>query len=307
MASTFTTNTHLELQGTGDNSGTWGSVLNANAFTIVDNVFGGVQTISLSSSNVAINTAQSQNNCIKLTGALTADVIVTFPAIGRTYFIVNSTTGTHTVTIACAGAGTSAVIQQGRNGFFVLDTVNVIALTDSGSPIGMVSAFAMSTVPTNWGECDGAAISRTTYAALFTLVGTTYGAGDGVTTFNKPDLRGYFIRGYDHGRGVDPARVFGSSQTFATSLSGITASFAGVALAGHTHTVTSAGSRHGANGSTYVNWYSSDGNSADNSVVHSLTSSSVSAGTPSGTVTLIGGATETRPYNVAMLMCIRLN
>lgn len=60
--------------------------------------------------------------------------------------------------------------------------------------------------------CDGSAVSRTTYAALFGVIGTAFGVGDGATTFNVPELRGEFIRGLDNGRGVDAGRVRGSGQ-----------------------------------------------------------------------------------------------
>ncbi len=60
--------------------------------------------------------------------------------------------------------------------------------------------------------CDGSAISRTTYADLFDVIGTVFGVGDGSTTFNVPDLRGEFIRGWDNGAGVDSGRTFGSWQ-----------------------------------------------------------------------------------------------
>ncbi|WP_296999553.1 MULTISPECIES: phage tail protein [unclassified Thalassospira] len=82
----------------------------------------------------------------------------------------------------------------------------------SGSEIGSVSAFAMPTPPTGWLVCDGSAISRTEYADLFAAIGTVWGAGDDVTTFNLPDLRGEFVRGFDDGRGVDAGRAFASSQ-----------------------------------------------------------------------------------------------
>ncbi|KZB72342.1 MULTISPECIES: phage tail protein [Thalassospira] len=82
----------------------------------------------------------------------------------------------------------------------------------SGSEIGSVSAFAMPTPPTGWLVCDGSAISRTEYADLFAAIGTVWGAGDDVTTFNLPDLRGEFVRGFDDGRGVDAGRAFGSWQ-----------------------------------------------------------------------------------------------
>jgi hypothetical protein len=76
------------------------------------------------------------------------------------------------------------------------DFVNT--LTDNGTnlvPSGAVMAFARSSIPAGWLLCNGAAVSRATYAALFAVIGTTYGAGNGSTTFNIPDLRGVFIRG----------------------------------------------------------------------------------------------------------------
>jgi microcystin-dependent protein len=60
----------------------------------------------------------------------------------------------------------------------------------STQPTGTITSYAGSTSPSGWLLCDGAAVSRTTYAALFTTLSTTYGAGDGTTTFNLPDLRG---------------------------------------------------------------------------------------------------------------------
>ena len=56
------------------------------------------------------------------------------------------------------------------------------------APTGVVQAFAGSTTPQGWLLCDGSAVSRTTYAALFAVIGTTYGAGNGSTTFNLPNL-----------------------------------------------------------------------------------------------------------------------
>ncbi|WP_341249060.1 phage tail protein [Cupriavidus pauculus] len=61
-------------------------------------------------------------------------------------------------------------------------------------------------------KCNGAAVSRTVYKALFDNIGTTYGVGDGSTTFNLPELRGEFIRVFDDGRGVDAGRTLGSGQ-----------------------------------------------------------------------------------------------
>lgn len=85
------------------------------------------------------------------------------------------------------------------------------ALSNS-TPAGTIIWYSKNIVPTGYLKCNGSAISRTTYANLFSIIGTTFGAGDGSTTFNIPDLRGEFIRGWDDGRGVDSGRTFGSYQ-----------------------------------------------------------------------------------------------
>ncbi|NRD18947.1 tail fiber protein [Winogradskyella eckloniae] len=76
--------------------------------------------------------------------------------------------------------------------------------TKDAIPTGAIFAFPMATPPASYLVCDGSAISRTTYSELFTVLGTTYGAGDGSTTFNLPDYRGKFLRGLDNGSGNDP-------------------------------------------------------------------------------------------------------
>jgi len=83
----------------------------------------------------------------------------------------------------------------------------------AGVPSGSVFCMAVASVPSSYLECNGAAVSRTTYAALFAVIGTAYGSGDGSSTFNIPDLRGEFIRGFDNGRGVDSGRNIASSQS----------------------------------------------------------------------------------------------
>ena len=68
-------------------------------------------------------------------------------------------------------------------------------LIGSVIPSGTIAPFGGGTVPAGWMLCDGTAISRTTYSALFSAVNTTYGVGDGASTFNLPDARGMFLRG----------------------------------------------------------------------------------------------------------------
>lgn len=71
-------------------------------------------------------------------------------------------------------------------------------------PTGSIVAWPSATPPNGWLECNGGAISRTTFSQLFAVISDDYGIGDGATTFNVPDLRGRFIRGWSHGSGADP-------------------------------------------------------------------------------------------------------
>ena len=84
--------------------------------------------------------------------------------------------------------------------------------TSLGSPSGSVIAFAGTSAPDGWYLCQGQEISRATNSSLFSAIGTTFGSGDGSTTFNLPDLRGEFLRAWDDGRGVDAGRGIGTGQ-----------------------------------------------------------------------------------------------
>ena len=91
------------------------------------------------------------------------------------------------------------------------DSVSSI-ITQAIMPSGSVTMFAATSAPSGWLECDGSNVSRSTYSDLFNAIGTTFGTGDGSTTFGLPDLRGEFVRGWDNGRGVDNGRSFGTAQ-----------------------------------------------------------------------------------------------
>lgn len=83
----------------------------------------------------------------------------------------------------------------------------------NGLPPGAIVYFAMNKAPPGFLRANFAAVSRTVYADLFAAIGTMYGAGDGVTTFNVPDGRAEFPRGLDDGRGIDIGRIIGSRQS----------------------------------------------------------------------------------------------
>lgn len=100
-------------------------------------------------------------------------------------------------------------------------------------PIGTVIPFAPSNPPTGWLFCAGQAVSRTTYAALFAAISTDYGAGDGSTTFNLPDMRGRVIAGRDNMTGSAANRLTSTTMTPDGTTRGATGGT-------QTHTLTSA-------------------------------------------------------------------
>ena len=158
-------------------------------------------------------------------------------------------------------------------------------VTTGGAP-GAVMFFAQNSAPTGWLKANGAAISRTTYAALFAAIGTTFGVGDGSTTFGVPDLRGEFPRGWDDGRGIDSGRGIGTAQAQDHQ--------------SHTHTVTDPGHQHN------IQYYQSTGGgeaAASAQILNSAIGNTVSA-TTGITISNTGG-TETRPRNIALLACIK--
>ncbi len=145
----------------------------------------------------------------------------------------------------------------------------------SGIKAGTVAHFAASSAPDGWIKANGAAVSRSAYGQLFTAIGTTYGAGDGSTTFNVPDLRGEFVRGMDDGRGVDSGRSIGSSQ--------------GHAYQTHNHGIVVKTGYYNDNAGTYA----PTGTYPSRNTMGTWTSDNA------------GGGNETRPRNVAMLACIK--
>ncbi len=129
-----------------------------------------------------------------------------------------------------------------------VDPVSGVPTTGFGSyvpgfvPAGMIAPFAGGTPPAGWLFCDGSAVSRTVFGVLFSAIGTTFGPGDGATTFNLPDLRGRAVIGKDDQGGVSAGRVTaGNSGLNATVLGAgggnelIHGHFHGIVDAAHTH------------------------------------------------------------------------
>lgn len=148
------------------------------------------------------------------------------------------------------------------------------------TPAGAIMTFAQATAPDGWLKANGLNVSRTTYATLFAAIGTTYGVGDGSTTFGLPDMRGEFARGLDDGRGVDAGRTLGSSQSDE--------------FESHSHTVTS----------NFILGTTDTVRNNTDQVADRGRNPGDPIYNPTYTAANSGG-TETRPRNVALLYCIK--
>lgn len=257
-----------------------------NSFLANSSIIFGNTSVSLGGTATAIN-ALTLSNVSVISGTVSN---VTISTLSSPIDVISGGTG-----IASPGASGNVLSSNGAGGW--------VSSVPSSSvlPSGAVMPFAMQTPPTGWLEANGSAISRTTYAALFSALGTLYGIGDGTTTFNLPDLRGEFVRGWDHGRGVDSGRVFGSTQTSAYTNHSHTASSSTSVSAsdlGHAHSyveMSTGGAIAGGGDYTY--------NGANTGTAYADISASASTSTTVNASTT--GATETRPVNIAMLYCIK--
>jgi microcystin-dependent protein len=177
----------------------------------------------------------------------------------------------------------------------------------AGVPSGSVFCMAVATVPSGYLECNGAAVSRTTYAALFAIIGTAYGTGNGSSTFNLPDLRGEFVRGFDNGRGVDNGRSIASSQSsqFGQHNHNVSASSSSsVTDPGHKHTmnfnlgnIISSGGAFGMKDSG-----TADRMNTATTGISVSTTTSISQSNRGGT----SNSSETRPRSIAMMYIIKV-
>ena len=157
-------------------------------------------------------------------------------------------------------------------------------------PTGAVQPFALTAAPSGWLRCYGEAVSRAAYPALFTAIGTTFGAGDGSTTFNLPDIRDDFIRGWSNGTTAFPARALGSKEASAVQQHKhvVPLGFNSTETAPFGRTTTAGKIGVGELDRNNVWWHTNDGSDYDGAV---------NAG---GVV-----ASETRPRNIALLYCIK--
>jgi phage-related tail fiber protein len=249
----------------------------------------------------AVATGSGNAYAITLAPALTAHV-AGMPIVFKAN---HANSGASTVAVSGMGAvaikrrdGSALVTGDIQNGQIVIicyDGTNYQLMSQHAdiSDVGKIGWFPTAAAPAGWLKANGAAVSRTTYANLFAVISTTFGAGNGSTTFNLPDMRGEFVRGLDDGRGVDPDRTLGSAQDdrFQTHK--------------HAWDDTKAINADDNPPNASSGYLSGNGGSTQALFAGGTINSRQYIGAPTDNESTVRTGTETRPRNIALLACIK--
>lgn len=230
------------------------------------------------------------------TDPMTSPVLTTADINGGTYDggAINSTT------IGASSASTGAFTTLSASSTFTLGgtavtataaELNVLSGGIAQPPTAAIHMYGGTSAPTGWLLCNGAAVSRSTYADLFAVVGTTYGAGDGSSTFNLPDLRDRF--------------AVGSGTTYSAGATGgaATHTLTEAEMPAHTHAATSTDSGHthvlpyGDSGGESDGWDGSGNSSTTNTGYANITTTIASTGG--------GGAHNNLPPYIGLAFIIK--
>ena len=314
-----TTGQLLMKNSNADGDTQWGS---PDAVNITVDTIDEAQTLAAAQTVVDLVETTTRGLALYISGTrLRRDQWTADPAIEtRLTLAVSYAAGTRLICAQNEPTGSApAPLERSKNLSDVLDNsvarenlgIYSKAETERMAPAGNIAYTARATAPTGWMKANGAAISRTAYASLFSAIGTTYGVGDGFNTFNLPDLRGEFVRGWDDGRGIDPNRAVGTGQAFDIASHAHTGST--TAAGDHIHGITDNGHTHPYSANPVNVYGGAEGGSRESNGTQTATTSNSktgisinNAGNHNHSITISStGGLETRPRNVALLAIIK--
>jgi hypothetical protein len=213
MVSSYTARSRLNKQGTGDNTNTWGDILNAGVFDLVDFALDGMTSLTVTG-NVTLTTAngaadQARGRTIKVAPGSSASAVITLPAVEKLYVVWNASA--YDQTIASAGGGTSVVVKGGEVAFVVSDAANVARMTlgsNSNSEIKDIGTPTTATSAVTKAYADGLAFT----ANAGVLPGQGGSAGKFLTTDGSVAGWGYAVSA-----GSGMASVAGNTLTVSSA------------------------------------------------------------------------------------------
>lgn len=201
--------------------------------------------------------------------------------------------------------GTLYLISPGTSGQVLTSNGPAPATWQSNTssvPPGTIVAYVGATAPAGWLMCEGAQVSRSTYANLFAVISSQFGSGNNSTTFHLPDCRGRFVRGWDHGAGRDPQATLRTPSASGGNAGDAIGSIQGGSFQSHTHPLSDPGHTHNILGS---------GNAGVGGVGHIAMGSAIGSymygmfgwlpyvqGSTTGVTMQASGGSETRPLNI---------
>jgi microcystin-dependent protein len=248
LVSTFSPYLDLEMPARNDYRHQWDIPVNAN-WSKIDERFGKTTALSLSNADVALTEAQTRCSRLLMTGILTNDLQVSLAAsISGMFVVYNSASGNFNITVKTTGSGTTAIVPKYMRMLLFSDGTNVVPVANADPP-GLPIPWLSATIPGGYIYLNGQAISRTANPGLFYYWGTTYGAGDGSTTFNVPDLRGRVLACLDDNGGAAAGRLtsIGGGTTLGAAGGTQTHILTSGEMPLHGHTLTDPGHAHSKN------------------------------------------------------------
>lgn len=243
MPDTISSLLQVLLMADGGHGSDWGGQTNINLLKL-EAAISGQNNFTVSGGALTLSDDEARAAILVFSGTPGSAVTIVVPNRQKTWTIINNTF--LSLNLQSTAGINSVVIPPASSSLYSCAAGGGVYLVSPPIPTdtGKMSMFAGSSAPLNHLLCNGQQVSRTTYAALFSIIGTTYGAGNGSTTFNVPDMRGLAPVGLDNmggsARGVITTATLALGQVFGEQVHTLTLS----EIPSHAHTVSDPGHAH---------------------------------------------------------------
>jgi microcystin-dependent protein len=294
-ADTVSSGLQLLLMTDGLHNNDWGDQLNVN-LTKIESAATGLTHLTVSGGSYTLSDDEARAAILNVTGSLGTDQALVVPSRPKLWVVNSAVTGGSLIIQTAVPGSKLATLKAGVLQQVFCDGSNVYRVNVPPSETGIMKMYAGATIPDDYIICDGRSVSRVIYSDLFAKLGTTWGVGDGSSTFNVPDMRGRVPAGPD---------AMGSSPASRVTHSGSTALGAAIGeeqhtlstgeIPNHNHTLTDPGHNHSVNDPGHTHQYNQPADNLTLTGTAGVTLKTVSAlgNTTSSTTGISNNATTT--------------